>query len=49
MEQKREDYPQGIIRGLEEHTTTELEKIMVYNTDYTQKDAESINRAKAGC
>ena len=35
-----------IKRGLVEHTTTELEKIMVYNADYAQKDAESKNSAK---
>ena len=35
-----------IKRGLVEHTTSELLKIMVYNAEYAQRDAESKNSAK---
>ena len=35
-----------IKRGLVEHTTSELIKIMVYNADYAQNDADSKNSAK---
>lgn len=35
-----------IKRGLVEHTTSELLKIMVYNADYAQNDADSKNSAK---
>ena len=35
-----------IKRGLVEHTTSELLKIMVYNAEYAQNDADSKNSAK---
>ena len=35
-----------IKRGLVEHTTSELLKIMVYNAEYAQNDADSKNSGK---
>jgi IS30 family transposase len=35
-----------IKRGLVQHTTTELKKVMVYNADAAQRDAESKHSAK---